>query len=255
MGQDIQKFVFPVTNQETRIVDNFGEPWWIAKDVCEILGVDNVSQAISRLDDDEKSFIIINDGTPGTPNRAVINEAGLYNLILGSRKPEAKAFRRWVTHEVLPQIRKTGAYGETVSQIDLSDPAVVMAALVAQNKKALELQGKVNELAPKAEALDRISGSEGSVCFTDAAKMLRVSPSYLIKYLTEKAWIYKRNGGGHHIAYQDKIHQGFLEMVDHPGGKDKFGIERMFPQAKVTQRGLAKLSGDLSNQGFTLFGA
>lgn len=254
MNGEIQKFVFPVTNQEVRIVDRDGNPWWVLRDVCEVLSIANPSQAAGRLDDDEKGVCQI-DTLGGSQNLILINEAGLYNIVIRSDKPEAKAFRRWVTHEVLPQIRKTGGYGTPQTQIDLSDPAVVMAALVAQNKKAIELQGKVNELAPKAEALDRISGSEGSVCFTDAAKMLRVSPSYLIKYLTEKAWIYKRNGGGHHIAYQDKIHQGLLEMVDHPGGKDKFGIERMFPQAKVTQRGLAKLSGDLSNQGFTLFGA
>jgi prophage antirepressor-like protein len=254
MGQDIQRFVFPMTNQETRIVDLDGNPWFIRNDACVILGHANPAQVASRLDDDEKGVLTM-DTPGGRQEMAIVSEAGLYQLIMTSRKSEAKAFRRWVTHEVLPQIRKTGAYGSPQTQIDFSDPAVVMAALVAQNKKAIELQGKVNELAPKAEALDRISGSEGSVCFTDAAKMLRVSPSYLIKYLTEKAWIYKRNGGGHHIAYQDKIHQGFLEMVDHPGGKDKFGIERMFPQAKVTQRGLAKLSGDLSNQGFTLFGA
>jgi len=221
MSAEIQKYVFPDTNQETRIIDRDGNPWFIRNDVCSILGHANPSQVWARLDDDEKGVHIVE--TPsGDQEMAIINEAGLYQLIMTSRKPEAKAFRRWVTHEVLPAIRKTGSYGTPQTLPDLNDPAVVMAALIAQNKKAIELQSKVNDLTPKAEALERISGSEGSVCFTDAAKMLRVSPSYLIKYLTEKAWIYKRNGNGHHIAYQDKIHQGLLEMVDHPGGKDKF---------------------------------
>ncbi len=255
MSAEIQKFVFPMTNQETRIIDVNGNPWWVLSDVCDVLGISNPRMVADRLDDDEKNTVSLTDGTSGNPNRTIVNEPGLYSVIIRSDKPEAKAFRRWVTHEVLPQIRKTGSYGKPQTQVDLSDPAVIMAALVAQNKKAIELQGKVDHLTPKAEALERISGSEGSVCFTDAAKMLRVTPSYLIKYLTEKAWIYKRNGGGHHVAYQDKIHQGLLEMVDHPGGKDKYGIERMFPQTKVTQKGIAKLSEDLGNQGFTLFTA
>lgn len=85
-------------------------PWWVASDVCVPLGLSNVSQALAGLDDDEKSSITINDGTPGSPIRAIVSEAGLYSLILRSRKPEAKAFRRWVTHEVLPSIRRRGGY-------------------------------------------------------------------------------------------------------------------------------------------------
>lgn len=76
-----------------------GEPWWIAEDVCEVLDVPNVSQACSRLDIDEKGSITINDGTSGNPNRTIINESGLYSLILTSRKPEAKAFKKWVTSQ------------------------------------------------------------------------------------------------------------------------------------------------------------
>lgn len=85
-----------------------GEPWFVAKDVCEALGLNNVGQATNGLDADEKGSITINDGTPGNPNKATISEAGLYSLILRSRKPEAKAFKRWVTHEVLPSIRRDG---------------------------------------------------------------------------------------------------------------------------------------------------
>lgn len=99
---------FDYEGQEVRVIDIDGEPWWIASDVCVPLGLSNVSQALTGLDGDEKSSITINDGTPGSPIRAIVSEAGLYSLILRSRKPEAKAFKRWVTHEVLPQIRRTG---------------------------------------------------------------------------------------------------------------------------------------------------
>jgi prophage antirepressor-like protein len=84
--------------------------WFIAKDVCDILEIKNVADALSRLDEDEKSTIVLNDGTPGNPNTATISEEGFYSLALSSRKPQAKPFRKWVTSEVLPSIRKTGSY-------------------------------------------------------------------------------------------------------------------------------------------------
>lgn len=90
-----------------------GEPWFVAADVCNALDIRNPSQAISRLDEDEKIITLIsNEGNQrGNPNVAVVNEPGLYTLILGSRKPEAKAFKRWITHEVLPALRKAAGLG------------------------------------------------------------------------------------------------------------------------------------------------
>jgi Prophage antirepressor len=77
--------------------------------VCKALEISNGRDAVSRLDSDEKSSVALTDGTPGNPNMTIINEPGLYSLVLGSRKPEAKAFKRWITHEVIPSVRKTGA--------------------------------------------------------------------------------------------------------------------------------------------------
>ena len=90
-------------------MDENNNPLFLAKDICEILELNNVSQALSRLDDDEKG-IILNDTLGGKQEMSVVNESGLYALILSSRKPEAKKFRKWVTNEVLPTIRKTGSY-------------------------------------------------------------------------------------------------------------------------------------------------
>lgn len=91
-----------------------GEPWFVAADVCRALEIGNPSQALTKLDDDEKMTLTSNEGHSGQRGGAqsmnVVNEPGLYTLVLGSRKPEAKAFKRWITHEVLPSIRKTGAY-------------------------------------------------------------------------------------------------------------------------------------------------
>ena len=103
--------VFNFTSQALRVVMREGEPWFVAADVCAALTVGNPSQALTRLDDDEKT-LISNEGQEfqGAPTMTVINESGLYSLILGSRKPEAKKFKKWVTSEVLPAIRKTGGY-------------------------------------------------------------------------------------------------------------------------------------------------
>lgn len=100
---------FEYEGKQVRVVVVDGEPWWVAKDVCDVLGIGNPSMALSRLDDDEKGLSSIE--TPGGVQQvAVVNEPGLYTLILGSRKPEAKAFKRWITHDVLPTLRKTGRY-------------------------------------------------------------------------------------------------------------------------------------------------
>lgn len=105
---EMQIFEKPEFGQiRTTVVD--GDPWFVAVDVCRALEVGNSRQAVARLDDDEKG-VISTDTLGGRQDVSIINEPGLYTLVLGSRKPEAKAFKRWITHEVLPSIRKTGAY-------------------------------------------------------------------------------------------------------------------------------------------------
>lgn len=113
---ELAEFIFPITNQPVRIVDRDGNPWFIAKDVCDILEIQNVSQALNILDDDERGICSNIYTIGGNQNMAVVSEPGLYSLILRSRKPQAKQFKRWVTHEVLPVIRKTGKI-ETVKPL------------------------------------------------------------------------------------------------------------------------------------------
>lgn len=105
-----------INNEET------GEPYWIAKDICNVLGINNHRQALSRLDEDERGGVILNDTLGGKQEMSLVNESGMYSLIFSSRKEEAKPFKRWVTHEVLPTIRKTGSYSMhgSSSDIDLS---------------------------------------------------------------------------------------------------------------------------------------
>jgi prophage antirepressor-like protein len=118
---DVEQFLFG--DHQVRVVDLDGEPWWIAKDVCEILGYDHTPSAVRRLDEDEFSQFTPNvrspeDGRPPQRPMTIVNEPGLYSLIFGSTKDEAKAFKRWITHEVLPAIRRTGSYQPTSVEVD-----------------------------------------------------------------------------------------------------------------------------------------
>ncbi|WP_331281356.1 BRO-N domain-containing protein [Paenibacillus sp. FSL R5-0345] len=103
----LQRFMY--SNQEVRSTIIDGQPWFVAKDVCDVLEISNNRDALNRLDEDEKD-VVSTDTLGGMQNVSVVNEPGLYSLILGSRKPEAKQFKRWITHEVIPSIRKHGAY-------------------------------------------------------------------------------------------------------------------------------------------------
>ncbi|MCY9511319.1 Bro-N domain-containing protein, partial [Paenibacillus larvae] len=101
--------VFNFTGKDVRVIMKDGHPWWVAKDVCDVLEIRNSRDALGRLDDDEKG-VVLTDTLGGAQQLQVVNESGLYSLVLSSRKPESKKFKRWVTHEVLPAIRQTGTY-------------------------------------------------------------------------------------------------------------------------------------------------
>jgi anti-repressor protein len=130
---EITPFTFPTTGQTVRTVVIDDEPWWIAKDVCNVLGYEHTPSAIRRLDDDEYSQFTPNvrpaDSGPPTRPMTIVNESGLYSLILWSAKPEAKPFRRWVTHELLPAVRKTGAYSVAPAPVTIDSVITALAEL------------------------------------------------------------------------------------------------------------------------------
>lgn len=120
-----------------------GEPWFVAKDVCDILEVNNSRQAMTRLEEFEKNTVILNDGNKGNPNITVISESGFYALVLSSRKPIAKPFRIWVTSEVLPSIRKTGVYQTSSNKVEsmLTDMSMEWKIVYAQINNMEEMIG------------------------------------------------------------------------------------------------------------------
>jgi anti-repressor protein len=138
--------VFEFEGMKTRVADIGGDPWWVAKDVCGALNIG--AEQIRRLDDDEKGLRFTQ--TPGgIQEMAVISESGLYALIVRSNKPEAKKFRRWITSEVLPAIRKHGAYmtPQKIEEILINPDTVINLAQALKKEQA-----KARELAAKTEA-------------------------------------------------------------------------------------------------------
>lgn len=143
MTNELQK-MFNYAGQQVRTMVRDGEPCFIAKYVCDILEVGNNRQVLSRLDDDEKQTIILNDTLSRNPKTQVVNEAGLYTLIIGSRKPEAKAFKRWITHDVIPSICKHSAYiTENTLEQAISDPNFMIELLTSlkeEKAKRIEME-------------------------------------------------------------------------------------------------------------------
>ena len=169
---------FAFNSQQVRIVSINNEPWFVATDVCEILEIRNVSQAINRLDDDEKDTIILNEGNRGNPNAAIISESGLYSLTLGSRKPQAKEFKRWVTREILPTIRKTGKYEIAPTQPALPQSLPEALRLYAAEIEAKEaLQEEIKILQPKADIYDTVMDSDTWLDIRELFKCLAI-PKY-----------------------------------------------------------------------------
>lgn len=135
-----------------RVKEIDGEPWFVVKDVCGALGLENTTKAMSRLDRDEFTSSKVTDSSGREQESYLVNEPGLYSLVLSSRKPEAKAFKRWVTHEVLPAIRKTGGYMVAKDE-ETPEETMARALLIAKDAldrkeeriKALEVEGRAKD--------------------------------------------------------------------------------------------------------------
>lgn len=249
MNSEIQTFDFNNAPLRT-LTDENGDPWFVAKDVCNVLEISNNRDAISQLDNDEKNTVVIHDGIPGNPNRAIINEPGLYKLIMRSRKPEAKDFQRWITHEVLPSIRKHGIYATeaTIDQI-IADPDFgirLLTSLKEERAKRIEAENQVKELEPKAKALDDFTNVPDALLVRDAAKLLSnagtpIGEKELREWLSQHDWMYRHAGTW--WAASARVKAGHLVIVESRShGQHKDGSIFAFPPTvKITRKGLALL--------------
>lgn len=205
--------IFNFENQQVRTIIKDSEPWFVAKDVCDILGIGNANMAASRLDEDEVSQTEVIDNLGRFQMTNIINEMGLYNLILRSDKLEAKAFKRWVTHEVLPSIRKTGVY--VAPQVD--------SKMLYQIAQALEeKERQIALLTPAAEFGNAVSNNQGGILIRDYAKVLendgiRIGQDKLFSWLHLNGYIYRIKGyKPQWMAYKQYIEQGLFRVKETP---------------------------------------
>lgn len=250
MNTEIQTFNFHDTPVRT-LTNKTGESWFVAKDVCDVLNYTNASKAISDHVDPEDKLNNESLSSLGQRGGWLINESGLYSLVLSSKLPTAKEFKRWVTHEVLPQIRKTGGYIPT-SESDSDEDILARAVLVAQKtieRKNQQLRAKdarIKALEPKAQALDDFTDVEDRLLVRDAAKILSntgtpISEKHLREWMLNHDWIYKANGSWHATARHCTA--GHLVMVmSQKHGTKPDGTKFAFPPTvRITRKGLALL--------------
>lgn len=231
--------VFRFDNQTPiRIVDQNGEPWFVAKDVCEVLGYTNPRKAVADHCKGGNETLLPSAG--GMQTVRIIPERDVYRLIMRSKLPAAEKFENWVVGEVLPSIRKNGRYGADPMQL-LNDPATLRTMLLEFDRKVQERDKLIADIFPKAEALDLLSRSQGTLCLTDAAKVCEVSPREFTKRLHAMNWIYKRAGGVSWIAYQDKLKAGLLEVKTVTMTLAN-GETMLREQTLITPKGMARLA-------------
>jgi len=182
---------------EIRTLFKDGQPWFVAVDVCRALEISNSRDATARLDADEKG-VVLTDTLGGKQQMQIVNEAGLYTLILGSRKPEAKAFKRWITHEVIPAIRQHGAYmtPETIEKVLLNPDFIIGLAtnLKAAQDANRELAQKILDDAPKVAFANSVTASSSSILIGDLAKLIRqngveIGQNRLFKWMRDNGYL------------------------------------------------------------------
>jgi prophage antirepressor-like protein len=210
---------FDFNGQSVRVVELDGEPWFVASDVAKILGYESSYYLTRGLDGDEKGAHIV--GTPGgNQEMTIISESGLYSAILRSRVDGAKAFKRWITREVIPAIRKTGSYG---APKELTFEEMVERTLLESRARIQALESTVQELEPKANAWERFCSSTGDMSASEAAKTLArgghdVGGLHKLYALCDKkrsegglGWFF-RNGHEQREPYQSVIDRGLIRV-------------------------------------------
>lgn len=197
-----------------RVLLQGDEPWFVANDVCGCLEINNSRQALSRLDTDEKADVILNDGSQNRKMN-IVNEYGLYNLVLSSRKPEAKEFKRWVTHEVLPSIRKYGSYNVNIPKT-LPDALKAYANEIEAHNQTRAL---LEEQKPKVLFADAVNASHTSILVGDLAKLLRqngldIGQNRLFEKLRQEGYLIKQKGESYNMPTQRSMDMKLFEVKE-----------------------------------------
>ncbi|MBL3648812.1 phage antirepressor [Bacillus sp. RHFS10] len=217
---ELQK-VFNYQDQQVRTVVKDGQPWFVAKDVCNVLNHSNHKVAVSRLDEDEVRKVYLADSLGRNQKTTVVNEAGLYSLILTSNKPEAKQFKRWITHEVIPTIRKTGGYvanDELFIQTYLPQADENTKLLFKTTLHTMKEQSKqIETMKPKVVFAEAVESSESSVLVGELAKIIQqngvdIGPNKLFQWLRDNGYLIRKKGESFNLPTQRSMDMGLFEI-------------------------------------------
>ena len=196
MTNEIKIFESPEFGRIRTVSDEKGEPWFIGKDVATVLGYSNVRDALCKHVDKEDKDVANCDSLGGRQKTTIINESGLYSLILQSKLPRAREFKRWVTSEVLPQIRKTGGYIPLAAE---DDEKTILAKAVRILNRTLEQKDELLEAQrPKVEFADAVTTGDGCILMSELAKLLTrngypTGRTRLFRWMRENGYIFKRS--------------------------------------------------------------
>lgn len=207
-----------------RVIERDGEPWMVGRDVAQALGYFNVSKAVAtHVDSEDKRFEMLpiadaqNGHVLGATKTTLINESGLYSLVLSSKLPGAKRFRRWVTGEVLPSIRKDGGYIKTapgMTDADIMAKAILLAQKTIEGQKA-----QIDEMTPKALFADAVSASSTSILVGDLAKLIRqngmdIGQNRLFDWLRNNGYLIRAKGMSWNMPTQRSMDLGLFEVKE-----------------------------------------
>lgn len=228
---------FNFEDRPVRVIVRNGEPWFVLADVCRVLEIGNSRDAAARLDGDEKADVDITDtssnGTTQRRGMSIINESGLYSLILTSRKEAAKRFKKWVTAEVLPTIRKTGRYDAAPAQHQIPKTYAEALRLAAQQAEELEkAQAKIAAAAPKVEFFDAVSNAVNCQTVEEVAKALGTGQNRMFKFLRDEGLLKANN-----LPYQQYIDAGHFRVVERQYN-DARGESHVYQRTLVTGKGM-----------------
>lgn len=222
---NLQIFNSPEFGQVRTIQQN-GEPWFVGKDVAEILGYQNGSRDINRHVDEDDRQNYQNGTFESNRGLTIINESGLYSLILSSKMPKAKEFKRWVTSEVIPAIRKTGGYiagSENMTDAEIMAKAVLVAQSTIQQRdqRIKELESDVAAAKPKVLFADAVSASDSTILIGDLAKILKqngynTGQKRLFQWLRDNGYLIKRQGADYNSPTQRSMELGLFRVKETP---------------------------------------
>ena len=231
---------------KVRTLNLNGEPWFVAVDVCSVLDLSNPTIAVSRLDEDERAKF--NLGRQG--DATIVNEPGLYTLVLGSRKPEAKAFKRWITHEVLPNIRKHGVYiTDEKLKLFAEHPELLdalMKSLYTAHAENLRHRAERQTLLPKADYYDAFMDADGCTNLRTTAKELNVPERWFARFLQQTGFLY-RSPAGNLMPYAIPRNRGLFRVRDYVRNGHSGAYTLITPMGKSLFRELLRCGEAASN--------